>query len=165
MFILLKTILKLIPGGSSNAVPVVNTQDGPTTLSNGQTILKIERKSMTIDGVFGEIWINGEFVCLSAENLSLRVSEGLYDAVVDHSPRLGYECPHIRVPDRDLSAGEDAGIRIHIANKPSELEGCIAPGTILDGDAIDNSRVAFEKMMALLPPAGVSFKVLVYTLH
>jgi hypothetical protein len=165
MFTLFKTILKLINGGSSNVAPVANIQDGPTTPSNGQTILKIERKSMTTDGVFGEISINGEFICVCAENLSLRVSEGLYDAVVDYSPRLGYECPHIRVPDRDLAAGGDAGIRIHIANKPSELEGCIAPGLTLDNDAVDSSRVAFEKIIALLPPAGTPFKILIYTLH
>ncbi len=109
--------------------------------------------------------IDGEYVCETVENLSRAISEGLYDAVIDLSPRLGYMCPHVFVSDRDLAAGGDAGIRIHIANEPRQLEGCIATGTKQDGDAVDNSRQAFQAMIAKLPAPGVQFKVLVYSIH
>jgi hypothetical protein len=129
------------------------------------TLLKIKRESVTIDGIFGTIEVDGNLVCKSGENLNRAIPEGLYDAQIDESPRLGYNCPHIRVPLRDEAAGGDAGIRIHIANEPCQLEGCIETGTQLDGDAVDNSRLAFEKLISFLPPPGVPFKVLVYSIH
>jgi len=106
--------------------------------------------------------INGVKVCDTLERLDRCISEGLYDATLDLSPHLGYVCPHLKVTDRDLAAGGDAGIRIHIANFVSQLEGCVAVGTKDPDCELDNSAMAFHQMMALLPP---SFKVLVYAQH
>lgn len=77
----------------------------------------------------------------------------------DLSPRLQYRCPHIRVPLRDQEAGGDAGLRIHIANDPSQSLGCIFPGEQLDGDAVDQSGLAFNDVMKLLPQDGSEFTV------
>lgn len=159
---LLKSVLKLVTNGSSKDAPAASTPDGKEIPSLTQTILKIERKNITTDGVFGVLTVNGTQVCETVENLGEEIPEGLYDAKLDKSPRLGYVCPHIVVPMRDVAAGGDAGIRIHVANEPAQLKGCIAVGTRKDGDAEDESKKAFDKLMALLPP---SFKVLIYTLH
>lgn len=96
--------------------------------------------------------INGEVVCSTLERADTLIKAGTYAVILDLSPHLGYICPHLRVPDRDLAAGGDAGIRIHIANYQSQLEGCVAVGTVQDGDAIDNSKLAFDNLMPMLPP-------------
>jgi hypothetical protein len=166
IFSLLKSLLKLRSTGLSNAAPIANSvsmSSSTPTIS----LLKIQRNPnlQTQDGTFGQMTVDGVSVCETVENLGKEIAEGLYDAVIDVSPRLGYLCPHITVPLRDQAAGGDAGIRIHKLNEPCQSEGCIGPGMKKDGDAEDNSKEAFDKMMSLLPPPGVKFKVLVYSAH
>lgn len=76
---------------------------------------------------------------------------GIYKAKKDSSPHLGYICPHLRVPYRDVQAGGDAGIRIHVGNTPCQVDGCIETGTQEDGDAVDYSKTAFDKVMSVTP--------------
>src|SRR5712671_1854444 len=102
---LLKLVLKLVNGGSSNDAPAVSTPVGRTVPSFTATLLKIERKIISSDGVFGVLTVNGIQVCETVENLGDEIPEGLYDAKLDTSPRLGYTCPHIAVPMRDTAAG------------------------------------------------------------
>lgn len=118
----------------------------------------------TSDGLFGKLSVvddNGDvkLTCVCDTNLKLRILDGTYTAVIDLSPRLQYKCPHIRVPLRDAKAGGDAGLRIHKANCPSQSLGCIFPGEIVDGDAIDDSKDAFNAVMALLPQDGSEFNI------
>lgn len=138
-----------------------------STSMNVTGLLRVERNPAltTIDGTFGVLSYNGELICETVENKGAEIPEGLYDAVIDISPRLGYPCPHIRVPPRDEAAGGDAGIRIHVLNEPSQSEGCIGTGTKKDGDAEDFSQQAFDKMMAVLPPMDIPFKVLIESIH
>lgn len=117
-----------------------------------EAVLRVERFKTTADAYFGRVTWNGEFVCYSMERIAVAIPEGTYSAVIDLSPHLKYKCPHLRVPTRDLAAGGDAGIRIHVANDPNQVEGCIGVGLSIDGDAIDHSQSAFDKLMALLPP-------------
>lgn len=162
---LLKSIAKPENSGLLSDADNVNTPGGTDHQSSTMTILRIVRGTLTKDGVFGLMTINGDTVCETVENRGKEIAEGLYDAVIDRSPHLGYLCPHIRVPLRDQAAGGDAGIRIHILNLPCQSEGCIGTCVSRDGDAGDNSRLAFRSMMALLPPPGTAFKVLVYAVH
>lgn len=118
-----------------------------------ETILLVTRFKTTADAYFGRLIVNGIFVCYTLERISVAIPEGTYAAVIDLSPHLNYKCPHLRVPSRDLAAGGDAGIRIHVANEPNQVEGCIGVGLSIDGDAIDHSQSAFDKLMALLPPS------------
>jgi hypothetical protein len=67
--------------------------------------------------------------------------------------------PHIIVPSRDSASGGDAGIRIHWANFPSQLEGCIAVGTMVDGDSIDESLVPFNQLMKIISPIKEGLKL------
>jgi hypothetical protein len=97
-------------------------------------------------------------------NLEKRIEDGTYTAIVDLSPRLQYLCPHLQVPIRDQEAGGDAGLRIHKANTPSQSLGCIFPGEQLDGDAVDDSKDAFNALMKLLPQDGSSFSVSITTI-
>lgn len=59
--------------------------------------------------------------------------------------------PHpYRCPELDTSAIGRTCIQMHIANKVEELLGCIAVGDSFDGDAIDHSYDAFQRMMDYL---------------
>jgi len=130
--------------------------------------MQVKWTSQTTDGFFGTLSVVDEagnvqhsFVCVT--NLELRILDGTYQAKVDLSPRLQYLCPHIAVPLRDKEAGGDAGLRIHIANFPSQSLGCIFPGLDTADDAVENSHVAFNSMMSLLPQDGTSFTVSIET--
>lgn len=132
-------------------------------------IVKIHWLSQTTDGLFGKLMVvdsNGDikltFVCTT--NLELRILDGMYQTIIDMSPRLQYICPHIQVPLRDTEAGGDAGLRIHKANEPSQSLGCIFPGEQVDGDAVDDSKDAFNSMMQLLPQDGSEFCVSIETM-
>jgi hypothetical protein len=124
--------------------------------------------SKTEDGLFGQMTLNlnGDLVynepCVT--NLLHRIADGSYIAVVDLSPRLQYLCPHIQVPLRDVAAGGgDAGLRIHKANTPAQSLGCVFPGETVDGDAVDDSKDAFNTLMAFLPQDGSEFTVTITT--
>jgi hypothetical protein len=130
--------------------------------------IQIKWGSQTKDGLFGRLLVvDGETVklmCVCDTNLKLRIDDGVYTARVDMSPRLQYKCPHIKVPSRDKAAGGDAGLRIHKANEPSQSLGCVFPGEQIDGDAVDDSKDAFNSVMALLPQDGTEFTVSIETM-
>jgi hypothetical protein len=151
ILLLLSSILKLVSSGRLSDAPTVSTPAGLPTPPSTPTTLKIVRKSESQDGLFGEMLWDGETVGMTVENRFNAIPEGLYSAKIDMSPRLGYKCPHIRVPSRDDRAGGDAGIRIHIANFPHELLGCIAPGKAHIENMVTESRTTFTAMMARLP--------------
>jgi Family of unknown function (DUF5675) len=137
-------------GGSSPSAPA---SDAATILtSNNVETLTIARKRTTNDAVFGEMTFRNEFICYTMENSADLVLPGTYSAQLDKSPHLGYVCPHLRVPMRDSLASGDAGIRLHIANYPTQLEGCVGLGQAIGSDYLDHSQTAFDKMMAVLPP-------------
>ena len=106
---------------------------------------------ITEDGTFGSLSLdNNGFTCKTVERTAVMIGPGTYTVTIDMSPRLGYRCPHIAVLDRDEAAGGDAGIRIHKFNEPKQSLGCIAPVEEIDGDAGDNSKVAFDALMEIL---------------
>lgn len=117
-----------------------------------ETVLTVTRFKTTKDAYFSKVTLNGAFVCFGMERIAVAIPEGAYEAVIDLSPHLKYKCPHLRVPARDSAAGGDAGIRIHIANEPEQVDGCVGVGEAIDGDALDHSKAAFDKLMTLLPP-------------
>lgn len=149
--------------GVSNAAPTVITPVGQETpnLNPPTCLVNVMRKSKTKDGILGLLQVDGVLVCKTIENLDKAIEPGTYTARIDLSPRLQYLCPHLIVPDRDQAAGGDAGIRIHIANTPDQVEGCIAVGLAWDNDSVDSSKLAFDKLMALLPQDQSSFVVVV----
>jgi len=111
----------------------------------------VQRQSKSIDGLFGAMTLDwNPFTCVTLENLNKAIPKGIYEIDFNYSPHFNRIMPHILVSSRDLSAGGDAGIRIHWANFPAQLEGCIAVGTAVDGDSIDQSLIPFNQLYALL---------------
>jgi len=113
--------------------------------------LRVCRYLTTSDAYFSKIYFNTAFICFGMERITVAIPEGEFEAVIDLSPHLKYKCPHLRVPTRDSAAGGDAGIRVHIANEPCQVDGCIGVGESVDGDDLDYSGAAFKRLMAMLP--------------
>lgn len=125
----------------------------PAGNTNVQT-MRVHRNKKTKDGAFGKFDCDySDFTCVTVENLFDLILPGRYRVTFDESPRLGYVTPHLAVPDRDAAArarGQDeAGIRLHKFNEPEQGEGCIGVGQIIDGDAVDWSKKAFDELMLL----------------
>jgi hypothetical protein len=115
--------------------------------------LILTRTRKTADGILGTLVIEGLLTEVTVENLEHAIPAGIYDLDIDKSPKFHIFTPHIKVPSRDIVAtggGGDAGLRIHPANWPYQLDGCIAVGDKAELDAVDHSRTAFARLMAVL---------------
>ena len=71
------------------------------------------------------------------------ILKGTYNLVITHSPHLGYDTPLL------IGVSDRADIRIHIANYPHDILGCIGIGMTKGVDFIGESRIAFGKFMDL----------------
>jgi hypothetical protein len=123
-----------------------STSTSKNVASPAQELLKVIRNPQmtTADALFGDMVFDSQHIGATMERTAVAIPEGTYSAQKELSPHFGFETPHLTVPGRTY-------IEIHPANYPSQLEGCIAIGSTIDGDSLDNSDVAFQKMMALLP--------------
>lgn len=107
-------------------------------------IITVNRKTQTEDGIFGELSIDQHpFKCVTLEKKSKAIGAGTYSVEFTYSPTFNRIMPLINVPGRE-------GIRIHWANYPFQLEGCIAVGDKVDGDAIDDSRTTFNQLWNII---------------
>lgn len=114
-------------------------------------LLILTRTSKSADGIFGNLQIDANpFKCVTLENLNKEIEAGVYDINFTFSPHFNRVMPHLLVPSRDALAGGDAGIRLHWANFPAQLDGCIAVGTNVDGDSIDQSLIPFNQLYAII---------------
>jgi len=128
----------------------------------GGMILTVTRTFKSEDGIFGNLTIDtSTFKCVTLENLDKEIQPGVYDVNFTYSPHFNRVMPHILVPDRDTLAGGDAGLRIHWANYPVQLEGCVAVGERVDGDSIDESLIPFNQLYAIIKDQqGLKLKIL-----
>lgn len=106
--------------------------------------ITIQRKSSTVDGIFGVLTLDwNPFTCVTLENRDKAIPAGIYEVDFSYSPHFNRIMPLILVPGRE-------GVRYHWANFPAQLEGCIAVGTAVDGDSIDQSLIPFNRLYALM---------------
>jgi hypothetical protein len=102
----------------------------------------------------GELLIDDQHFCWTVERGPKvpdhpPIPSGSYEGLVSMSPALKYLCPLLAVPNR-------TGIRMHVANYWSQLEGCVALG-LLTGVGLDHepcvfsSRAALDALLAVLP--------------
>ena len=82
--------------------------------------------------------------CYTCENHDKMIPEGSYRLSLYPSEKNFCDVPLLNhVPGREY-------IEIHIANRPDELEGCIAVGKIRGEGAVLHSKIAFEELMPKL---------------
>ena len=104
--------------------------------------LVVLRYSKNGDELLSRWYLNGEWVCYGVENAQYQIPIGFYMATKSWSPRFnGYYYELSNVPGR-------REILIHPANKPKELEGCLAPGLRLSGGELSvlDSRKALTAL-------------------
>lgn len=107
-------------------------------------MLTVTREKVTEDGIFGTLSVDTKpFNCVTVENKEKAIPAGIYSVEFTYSPAFNRVMPLIDVPGREA-------IRIHPANLPTQLEGCIAVGATIDGDAIDSSRVTFNQLFTII---------------
>jgi hypothetical protein len=116
------------------------------TSAIGQEVLRITRDPSlaTTDALFGSMDYEGKRLGVTMERTAVAVPEGTYRGYKRDSAHFGTRVVGIDVPNR-------TNIECHPANFPRQLDGCIAIGETKDGDALDNSRAAFDRMMAAVP--------------
>ncbi len=129
-------------GGSSPAAPASDA--ALTLISSPTTVLEIVRTSATQDGLFGKAIIGNKQVCVTMERKDVAIPAGIYPGRKRFSPHLNRLVVGIDVPGRTDIEG-------HNANYLSQLQGCIAFGSTVDNDSLDNSVKALEKVLSLLP--------------
>jgi len=78
---------------------------------------------------------------------------GTYEIIKTMSPKFKKVTPLL------LDVPGFEGIRIHSANKASQLEGCIAPGLVAAGDAVIDSRKAIINVNKIIDYALSKEKV------
>lgn len=124
-------------------------------------LLTVTRTNKSQDGIFGNLQIDGNpFKCVTLENLEKEILAGVYNVNFTYSPHFNRIMPHIVDPERDVLAGGDAGLRIHWANFPAQLDGCIAVGTRVNGDSIDESLIPFNQLYAIIQgQEGLKIKI------
>jgi len=131
---------------SSPAAPVSDVNTTSTLNPTPQNLLRVMRDpaKATTDALFGEMSFNGQILGCTMERTAVAIPEGVYQGAKRYSPHFGMTVVGIAVPNR-------TNIECHPANLPAQLEGCIAIGESIDGDALDNSRKAFDAMMEVVP--------------
>lgn len=117
-----------------------------------QDSFTIERMIFSDLSTIGEMRFDGEILCHCLElscrkpntDGKLAIASGHYEVTLSDVPlsplekRFGCPLPLINdVPDRE-------GIRIHVANYPEQLEGCIAPCMRYGVDVGYDSKKAFD---------------------
>lgn len=133
-----------LPNAPVKDVALISTSTNVT--NQDQNILKIIRNPAlaTVDALFGTMVYNGKVLGITMERTAVAIPEGSYRGYKRPSAHFHMTVVGIDVPNR-------TDIECHPANLPSQLLGCIAIGESKDGDALDNSRTAFQRMMDALP--------------
>lgn len=144
----LKNLITGLAGFVHQAIPMQIklgwTYYTPLTGYTKKMKITVERNRKTEDGIIGQMFLDWHsFTCYTVENLLNEIPAGEYDLEFTFSPKFGRTMPLINVPGR-------AGIRIHWANYPEQLDGCIAVGNKEERDAVDNSLATFSKLWTIL---------------
>jgi hypothetical protein len=112
----------------------------------------VYRKVETAEAITGEFWLDGTKECYYLEPSRYTpfysshpcIAAGTYRVILTMSAHLGYVCPEVLdVPGR-------TAIRWHIGNFPKDVLGCCVVGTAVGTNEVENSRSAFEALMAKL---------------
>jgi Steigviridae/Suoliviridae L,D-carboxypeptidase/transpeptidase len=110
------------------------------------------RKVETSESITGEFWLDGIKECYYLEPSRQTpfhpgrpcIEAGTYPVALTMSPHLGYLCPEVlNVPGR-------TAIRWHIGNFPKDVLGCCVVGTAVGTNQVEDSRSAFDALMAKL---------------
>jgi hypothetical protein len=121
-------------------------QRGEKYIPKGFQIL-IKRKHSFAEGIVGELYANGKFICYTLELAWLWnqkdkscVPNGKYDSFIRHDHSDKWRIELTGVP------GSREHVQIHIGNNPKDILGCVLVGTQYKPDAVLHSKAAYQKL-------------------
>lgn len=119
--------------------------------------LSVVRFMCGAECTLGQLLVNGEHECWTLEDVvrpngekvfgETAIPYGRYRVVVTFSNRFQRELPLL------LDVPGFTGIRIHPGNTTANTDGCLLVGTTHTGTAVQNSRVAFNKLFPQIQDA------------
>ncbi len=121
-------------------------------------LLTLTRRIKNEKAIIGDLVVDGKRRCFTLERADKAIPVGTYAIELTFSPRFHQLMPLLDIPGR-------SAIRIHPANYPDQLEGCIAPGTVHDLTSISNSNAAFEPLFADIKKAIDNWGSVVITVN
>jgi hypothetical protein len=130
--------------------------------------LTLKRRPSSIDSTIGELFIDGVFECFTLEDLvrevpgrpvsewkvarETAIPAGTYAVIITDSMRFKRQLPLL------VNVPGFSGVRIHSGNTAEDTEGCILVGSQVNGDAIIESRKAFDALFEKLSDAFESWQ-------
>ena len=134
------TTLSGLPTG-----PVLRSGMVSPSLTNNLMLLKLTRTETKGNAVWGELYIDGKFICYTLENNTKKIPAGSY---VIHKVKRGYRLEG--VPGR-------TNINIEVGNYPFESLGCVFVGIKRTSDGVQGSKIALLRLIrAVSLPAQIS---------
>ena len=102
-------------------------------------LLKLIRKEVIRENVYGELTTDGQKICDTLENKPYLIPELMYRVQVTQSPKFRRPLPEIcSVPGR-------SGIRMHVGNTAKDSTGCVLVGVRCNSGLRDSSKT--EKLV------------------
>lgn len=102
-------------------------------------LLKLIRKEVIRENVYGELTTDGQKICDTLENKPYLIPELMYRVQVTQSPKFRRPLPEIcSVPGR-------SGIRMHVGNTAKDSTGCVLVGVRCSNGLRDSSKT--EKLV------------------
>ena len=103
--------------------------------------LTINRTGATGEALIGRLYVDGVFECFTLEHLDVCIPAGTYSIEMTYSPAFHRDLPLLDgVPGR-------SDIRIHPANWPDQLKGCIAVGQSHGDTYLNNPTLALNALL------------------
>lgn len=119
--------------------------------------LWLHRHTRTDETTIGTCYVDGRRQCFILEDIErpgqpkiygqTAIPRGRYEIQITWSPRFKRDLPLL------LNVPGFQGVRIHPGNKAADTEGCLLPGETAITDRVLESRIAFDKLFALLSAA------------
>lgn len=141
----LSAVIKILNGFS------VPQQSPCGTAPNGETVMQkwtLQRMQEANGCVFGNLSRNPiqdtQQTLVTLENPAVMIPAGVYSLSLYNSPHAGHVVPLLNdVPGR-------TEIEMHCGNVPCDSKGCLLVGLSHDTTQLNDSRIAFDRLMSLL---------------
>lgn len=103
--------------------------------------LELQRGRAFADAIPGELWVDGDYECVTLERVGVEISAGFYRVTIYLSPRFGRRVPLLHdVPSRNF-------VEIHVGNWPRDTRGCIIVGRLAAPGMVGGSSAALDELV------------------
>lgn len=130
--------------------------------------LRLRRKWLSAASTVGELFIDDVFECFLLEDRYRAAPEskvkgatciplGRYEIIITRSPKFSDAAGHDVFLPLLVGVPGFEGVRIHPGNSAKDTEGCLLPGRVRHGEAVLESKPAFDALFEKLKRPGKHF--------